>query len=164
MNRHFELAVVSLVPFLLLAVAGCGGGASSADAIAHDLTTPEGAILSLEDAYRAEDIEDAVKCRDFTVEATVMLKKINKEFSDDPEVLKMTADVLELGFRKEQTANFPNFHGIKSTFSDKKPYLDYENIVQLQETCTASDGTTSQNKLFVAETPSGWKVISVVED
>ena len=65
MVSRLQLTVACLSSACLLtALIGCGSNSDSS--IAHDLTTPEGAILSLEDAYRAEDIEAAVRCRDFT--------------------------------------------------------------------------------------------------
>ena len=43
--------------------------------VAKDFTTPEGAILCLEDAYRREDIEAAIAAKDFKTEARLMLQK-----------------------------------------------------------------------------------------
>jgi hypothetical protein len=150
---------------MLLSVSGCGGSqSSSGSAVAHDLTTPEKAILSLEEAYRNRDIEAAVSCRDFNVEASVMLESLSEEMSGDPEILKQTAEVLELGYRAElQNTGFPDFRGITSTFSDSKPFRDHQDIVELTETCSHSDGTTTTNQMVVAKTEAGWKVISVVD-
>lgn len=157
----------------VIALAGCGsndrGGSSSengaaSQSFAHDLTTPEGAILSLEDAYRAKDIEAAVRCKDFTVEAKLMLQKLEQDFSDDPEILSKTAEVLELGFRSElQNSGIPDFRDIESTFSDKTPYQGRDDIVQITETCRHGDGTTTTNTLVVAKTADGWKVVAVAD-
>ena len=43
--------------------------------VAMDFTTPEGAILCLEDTYRKHDIEAAVACRDFVTEARLWLER-----------------------------------------------------------------------------------------
>jgi hypothetical protein len=165
--KRFSLTALCLV----IVMVGCGSndraGASAesgavSQSFAHDLTTPEGAILSLEDAYRAKDIEAAVRCKDFAVEAKLMLQRIQQEFSDDPEILSKTAEVLELGFRSEmKDSGFPDFHNITSTFSDKKPYDGHKDIVQITEHCRQSDGTTSTNTLVVANTANGWKVVAV---
>jgi hypothetical protein len=152
MKRISGLAVSCLV----LTLAGCGSD------IAHDLNTPEGAILSLEDAYRAGDLEAAVSCKDFTVEATLMLQKLEHDFSGDEEILSKTAEVLELGFRSELTnTGFPDFRGVVSTFADKKPYQERDDVVQITETCQHADGSTTNNQLIVAKTPDGWKVVTV---
>src|SRR6478735_8084955 len=52
--------------------------------VAKDFTTPEGAILCLEDAYRRRDIEAAIAAKDFKTEARLMLQKSGfKEHMDD---------------------------------------------------------------------------------
>lgn len=38
-----------------------------------DFTTPEGAILCLEDAMRRQDLDAAVACKDFQIEAVLLL-------------------------------------------------------------------------------------------
>ncbi len=156
---------------LVIALAGCGSndreGSSSengavSQSISHDLTTPEGAILSLEDAYRSKDIEAAVRCKDFTVEAKLMLQKLQQDFSDDPEILSKTVEVLELGFRSElKNSGFPDFRNVVSTFSGKKPYQGRDDIVQITEHCRHDDRTTTTNTLVVAKTADGWKVVAV---
>jgi hypothetical protein len=159
--RCVEFAVCSL----MLAALGCGAGGGAADAnIAHDFTTPEGAILCLEDAYRARDLEAAVACKDFTVEAKLMLNKLQQDFSEDQEILTKTAEVLELGFRSEMTkSGFPDFNGIVSTFSERKPYQGRDDLVEVMETCRHATGESTRNRLVVAKTAGGWKVISVVD-
>ena len=151
MKRILGIAISCLV----LTFVGCGSG------IAHDLNTPEGAILSLEDAYRAGDIEAAVRCKDFNIEAELMFEKLGKDRADD-EVLAMTAKVLELGFRSEmKITGFPDFNNVVSTFSDKKSYEGRDDFVQITETCQFDDGTKTKDQLVVAQTPDGWKVVAV---
>jgi hypothetical protein len=158
---------------LVIALVGCGsndraGSSSSSDngavtqSISHDLTTPEGAILSLEDAYRAQDIEAAVRCKDFNIEAKLMLQKLQQDLSNDAEILSKTVEVLELGFRTElKNTGFPDFRNIVSTFSEKRPYQGRDDIVQLAEHCRHSDGTTTTNMMVVAKAADGWKVVTV---
>lgn len=152
MNRIVFLSLGSL----LIAFAGCGG------APMHDLSTPESAILSLEDAYRAADMEAALKCKDFDVEAKLMLEKVNTELSDDPELLQQTAEVLKLGFMAEmKEKGFPDFRGITSTFSNQKPYQGRDDIVEITETCNHGNGQTTTNQLTVAKTAAGWKMVMI---
>ena len=70
--------------------------------IKKDFATPEGAILCLEDAYRAEDLEAAVACMDFRTQARLTLTEANwpKEEIDD-HLLDQTAEMLESSFRIE---------------------------------------------------------------
>ena len=117
-----------LVSASLFGLSGCGNSDSSS--IRHDFDTPEGAILCLEDAYRARDIEAAVRCKDFTIEATLMLQRLQTDFSDDPEILSKTAEVLELAFRSEmKNSGFPDFRDVVSTFPDKTAFQGRDDIV-----------------------------------
>ena len=61
------------------------------------------------------------------------------------------------------TCQNANFNNVDSSFSNKTPYNGNEDIVQLTETCRHSDGSTSINKMIVAKTPDGWKVVTVPE-
>src|SRR5688500_11054611 len=73
--------------------------------------TPEAAVLRLEAAYRARDLEAAVKAKDFVAEARLMLQSLasagpnRPDLSSDREVLNQTAEVLELSFRKSIEKN-----------------------------------------------------------
>lgn len=148
----------------LLAFATCSGGCSSPD-FAHDLTTPEGAVLSLEDAYRAGDIEAAVRCKDFNEEARMMLGKLETDFSGDKDLVAQTAEVLELGFRAEmKNDGFPDFRGITSTFPKKEKYDGRDDLVELTEFCKHSSGEATTNTLHVYKSPGGWKVITLVDE
>lgn len=161
------------LPMLLLTVVlstGCGEGRapqSPADGganIAHDRTTPEGAILTLEDAYRAGDLNAALACRDFDLEAKFMLEKVGDgAFSEDEEMVSQTSEVLKLGYMAEIGKSFPDFHGVTSEFSDKQPYNGRDDVVQLTETCTSTGGS-SVNQMVVAKTDDGWKVLTIPED
>ncbi|MBL0122453.1 MAG: hypothetical protein IPP88_06870 [Betaproteobacteria bacterium] len=77
------------------------GSFFSMSSFAASFSTPENAIKTLEAAYIKKDLEAAVAARDFLNEAKLMLKNINPEFANDPEILKQTTEVLELSFRKE---------------------------------------------------------------
>lgn len=120
-----------------------------------DLTTPEGAILTLEEAYRERDIEKAVACKDFGVEAAYMLRDKPELRSD--EILAKLAETLELAYRKEMSGGFPDMKGVTSTFPAKKNLGNGKVVVT--EVCKYPDGGTSKQNLVVANTTAGWKVI-----
>src|SRR5690348_17740688 len=67
--------------------------------VRKDFTTPEGAILCLEDAYRKRDIDAAVAAKDFKTEARLMLEKTDFKICINDETVAKTAEVLELSFR-----------------------------------------------------------------
>ena len=146
----------------LLASLLCVFGCRAKEPIA-DFTTPEGAILKLEDAYRKKNIEAAVAAKDFVSEARVMLSRMNKGMENDAEILQKTAEVLELGFRCEMKGGFPDFTGLKCRFPRKEKYERFEDILVVTEVCTFPDGGTSTQKLLVAQVASGWRVLNVVE-
>jgi len=154
---------------LLLAVAisisGCGlGSRTNSGNVAHDLTTPEGAILCLEDAYRKKDIEAAVRCKDFTTEAKLMLQSVGQRLADDQEIVAETAETLELAFRAEMSeSGFPDFSNCSSTFTDRQPYNGLADVVQVTEICIFADGTTTKNLLGASRTEEGWKVVMLPE-
>ena len=157
------LVRTSLLVVALLFVSGCGssGGVMTKPI---DLSTPEAAILSLEEAYRAKDVNAAVKCKDFRTEAVLMLQKVTPQFANDAEIVTQTTEVLELGFRSEmKKKGFPDFRGVTSTFKNKKPFRNSGDIVELTETCVDGRGTTTTNQLVVAKTEPGWRIVTVVE-
>lgn len=151
--------IVASLAVPLLWFSGCRSKEPKAD-----FTTPEGAILKLEEAYRSKDIEAAVAAKDFVSEARVMLSRLNKGMDKDAEVLKETAEVLELSFRAEmKKSGFPDFTGLKSRFPSKEKLKDFEGIVAVTEVCTFPDGGTSRQKILVAKTAKGWRVLNPEE-
>ena len=152
--RHFVplwLTFTTIVAALsLLTLFGCGKSAIKAD-----LSTPEGAILLLEDAYRQGDIEKAVACKDFKVEAAHMTR--DKPGFDTPEATAKIAEALELAYRAEMKHGFPDVKGVTSTFPKKRNYS--EGKVVVTEVCRYPDGGTSKQNILVAKTEGGWKVM-----
>ncbi len=90
--------------------------------VAKDFTTPEGAILCLEDAYRRHDIEAAIAAKDFRTEARLMLQKTGFKDHVDDEMVAKTAEALLLSFRAETTAEWPDFEGLESFFTKREPH------------------------------------------
>lgn len=129
--------------------------------IKKDFSTPEGAILMLEEAYQKKDLEAAVAAKDFMIEARVMLVEKGMDLEKNKELLKKTAEVLELSFRYYiKKDGFPDFTGLKSTFEEKKPYKDFKDVWIITEVCTYPDGGISKQKLLIATTEQGWRVLN----
>ena len=124
-----------------------------------DFTTPEGAILCLEDAYRRHDIEAAIAAKDFETEARLML--INTGFKDhiDDEMVAKTAGALVLSFRAHTSAKWPDFDGLESFFTQREPHAD--RIVVVTEVCRFPDHGFSTQRLLVSETTNGWRVLNL---
>jgi len=150
---------VSAAVFIL---SGCDDSASTAT-FAHDFATPQGAILKLEDAYRAKDLEAAVACKDFRREAQLILTGISKDqLSRDPKLIDKTAQLLELAFRKEIRENgFPDFRGVKCSFTNQRNGANGTVIVT--EVYKYPDGGSSTQQLQVCKTDKGWRVLAPLE-
>ena len=124
--------------------------------ISRDFSTPEGAILCLEDAYRRRDIEAAVAAKDFKTEARFLLAKAKFRIYIDDESVAKTAEVLELAFRAHTSAQWPDFDSLESFFPEREE-LEHR-VVAVTEVCRFPDGLFSRQKMFVVETADGWKV------
>jgi hypothetical protein len=127
--------------------------------VTMDFTSPEGAILCLEEAYRRKDIEAAVRAHDFIAESGMILRKTGFEIiSEDDEVLANLAGALEMLFRSQTLAAWPDFsHG--ECFFPKREVID-DGIVAITEVCRFSDGFFSKQRILVAETANGWRVVN----
>jgi hypothetical protein len=123
-----------------------------------DFDTPEGAVLMLERAYQSRDIEAAVACKDFSLEATLLLADKPEEIARDLQVRMKTAEVLELAFRKEVGNAFPDMTGVTSRFLRR--YRDGEDFVVVREECTYPDGSRSRQRINVGRTKDGWRVLN----
>ena len=130
--------------------------------VAKDFTTPEGAILCLEDACRRRDIEAAIAAKDFKTEARLMLETTGFKTHMDDEMIAKTAEALVISFRAHTTAKWPDFEGLESFFTKREPHSD--KVVLVTEVCYFPDGEFSQQQMLVAETPQGWRVLNPVSD
>lgn len=127
--------------------------------VAMDFTTPEGAILSLEDGYRRRDIEAAVAAKDFSMEAKLMLQSLGRNDVDDAPVAKAAEALLAL-FRTATTAAWPDFEGLECFFTRREPHAD--QVVRVTEVCRYPDGGFSEQQILVGETAQGWRVLNLV--
>lgn len=121
----------------------------------QDFTTPEGAILCIEEAYRNKDVESAVKCKDFVTEAKMMLQKLNDSLNNS-EVIMKTAETLELAFRKEIENSPPDFNGIETRFLDQDKMDD---LIIVNAIHKYSNGMILKEKLLTVKNKDGWRVL-----
>ena len=128
--------------------------------------SPEQAIQRLEAAYRAKDIEAAVGAKDFRSEARLMLQDLAKEgrpdLSGDAEVLRQTAELLELAYRKEmKESGFPDLAGVECSFAPHEVLT--EALVVVHENCRFPDGAITHQRINVAKTSAGWRVLNPLD-
>ena len=130
------------------------------DYFLSNFNTPEGAILSIEDAYDSKDIEKAISCKNFEKEAELMLKNTVK-IDIDKDLINKTAEVLKLLFIKSiQENGFPNFEGVKRAF--KRNFISPEHCI-VTEICIYPDGNKSSEKLNTFKKDNEWKVLNPAE-
>ena len=132
---------------------------------ALDMTTPEGAILCLEDAMRRRDLEAAIACKDFQVEAVLLLLKTGFDAGDE-EMCAEGAKTLELGYRAELSGSWPNMEGVESFFVEQQRDPDFEDLSMrlVTELTLMPDGTLCQTIMRVAKRHDTWRVIHPVSD
>ena|SRR5215831_7202627 len=134
-------------------------GVASAGAVVV-FESPEQAVRALEDAYAMRNADAAVAARDFDEEARRMLLRVKPGLESQPDILKQTAGVLELGYRQElKQKTFSRFTGVRCTITKVVP-IDV-TLVQVFEDCTLKNGAVSKERLHVAKTKNGWRVITV---
>ena len=123
--------------------------------------TPEGAILSLEEAYDNDDLEAAVNSKNFYKEAEFMLQKTVK-FEIDEELITKTADILKMSFENSMnTEGMPKFTGIKRAF--RRQFITDDHCV-VSEICFYPDGGKSIEKLNTFRDNNQWKVLGFSEE
>lgn len=126
-----------------------------------DFDTPEGAILSYEQAFNEKDIEKVVACKDFYQEARLMLLGA-ADFHSDEETIRGTAELLEDSFRMHMEKDgMPDFSDITSAFP-KREKISEEHWV-ITEICTYPDGGYSEQRLSTYKTANGWRVLGLAQ-
>jgi hypothetical protein len=127
-----------------------------------DFSTPEGAILCLEDAYRRRSIESAVACKHFMIEGILMLVDYDDNLARDSKTRERNALLAERTYRREIAEAWPDLQGAESFFLGREPYLD--GVVMVKELRRLRDGTYEKLNLLVAKTRDGWRVLNPVAD
>ncbi|GAA3939522.1 DUF2314 domain-containing protein [Chitinophaga oryziterrae] len=129
------------------------------DYFIHDFSTPEGAILCLEDAYDEQDIEKAIACKNFLEEARLLLHNMNNSTGNE-DILGSTADVLRLSFIKNlMQEGFPVFKDLSRAYPQREKITD--NLYLITEICTFPDGGRSTQKIYTFKEDDEWKVLNI---
>jgi len=141
----------SVIPWLLFGLTAVPA------ANAGGFDTPENAVRALQQAYVQKNAEDAVAAIDFVEEGRQMLQKINPSLANDPEIIKLAAQDLELSFRNElRTKGFPDVGKLKCSFVGKSQISP--ELVKLIEQCVFPGGGQSAQELIVMKRDLGWRV------
>jgi len=122
--------------------------------------TPEDAVRALEQAYIQKNADGAVAAMDFVEGGRQLLQETNPALANDAEIIKQTAEVLELSFRNElRTKGFPDFGRLKCSFVGKAQISP--GLIKLTEECVFPDGGKSIQDLIVMKRDLGWRVVVV---
>jgi uncharacterized protein YegJ (DUF2314 family) len=121
-----------------------------------DFDTPEGAILSLEQAFSEKNLDKALFCNDFRAEAGLVLAERNIE--SDQDTIDHTAEILEESFVQYLEENgMPDFSHVKRAFTHREKVN--ENHWIITEICIFPNGFRSPGKLDTFRSALGWKVV-----
>lgn len=124
-----------------------------------NLETPQGAILSIEAAYRSKDIHKIIACKDFKIEAEYMIKyEMGNKMETSDVILDSLSSVLNTTFENEMKESIPDFNDIVNSQFSRLKKID-DKFVIVEEICTYHDGGTSTQKMVIGKGPDGWKVL-----
>lgn len=127
------------------------------DHFPHDFSTPEGAILCLEDAYTNGDVEAACACKDFPTEARMLLSRVPGMEEADEDMVTQTAELLKLSFEAHLKANdLVSFEGVQRAFPERE-FIDKDTVV-ITEICYHPDGRSTVDRLVVTRFGEEWRV------
>jgi len=122
-----------------------------------DNSTPEGAIVKIEEAYNEGNLEKIIACKDFYTEAKFLLDKTGHSGATN-ELVEKTAEVIKLSFIKSiQENGMPKFNQVKQAFPKREKISDEHMIIT--EVCYYSDGGKSIQRLNLCKAVDGWKVL-----
>jgi len=126
------------------------------DYFSADFTTPEGAILCIENAYDEKNIPKILACKDFHIEAQLMAQK--KRGFYHPETIHELSRVLELSCIKYFNDNvFPSFTGVIRAFP-KREQVSSKHVI-ITEVVYYSDGSECRQRINTYHTENGWRVL-----
>jgi uncharacterized protein YegJ (DUF2314 family) len=126
-----------------------------------DLTTPEGAIIKIENYYSNKDLKGVISCRDFEMEAENLLKE--RDAIITAKTKNKIAEALKSSLVETfQSNEFPHFENIERCFTLLEEKQDQRLI---EEKVIFQNGNFTFNKLWVWRSKEGdWKVLNLVED
>ncbi|MDO5614811.1 MAG: DUF2314 domain-containing protein [Cruoricaptor ignavus] len=126
-----------------------------------DLSTPEGAIITLEIFYTEKSLDGALSCKDFYKEAENVLLEAGKDL--DEELIQETAELLKLYFIEHLQKNgMPNFTDVERVF-ERIIYKEEENKQLIKEKIIYSNGEETINKFWLAKNEEKkWKVLDLI--
>lgn len=125
-----------------------------------DRSTPEGAILTIEQFYNTEDLNGVFSCKDFRKEAENILIDHSIEINEKNQAMIMSALKISL-IEHLELNGFPKFEAIERVFTMQYQREDQQLI---EEKIIYCDGSIAINNLWVWYSgKDGWKVLNLLE-
>jgi uncharacterized protein YegJ (DUF2314 family) len=119
-----------------------------ADYFEANNTTPEGAVLLLENAYDSRELQSVYNLIDFEHEASFILKQRMPKFDGNPELIQQFVELLKVSLEKELVEKrWPTFKNVERAFTKKETVSD--DIMILTEQLSLNGSAYATNKLFV---------------
>lgn len=127
-----------------------------------DFSTPEGAVLCLEDAFRLKDSKAAVACRDFVTEARLWLQERGHLSSEEKTArLQETALAMDRSFRATLEKGLPADWILgKSYFLPHEPFAD--GIVAVNKYTQVPEGGLYSQQILAAQTGKEWRMVKTL--
>jgi uncharacterized protein YegJ (DUF2314 family) len=126
-----------------------------------DSSTPEGAIIKIENYYSNNDLKGVISCKYFEMEAENLLKERGAIITEETKS-KISEALKSSLIETFQSNEFPNFENIERCFTLLEEKEDQRLI---EEKVIFQNGNFTFNKLWVWRSKEGdWKVLNLVED
>ena len=125
-----------------------------------DLTTPEGAIVKIENYYTEQSLEGVISCKDFEMEAENLLEERGAIITE--EIKNKIAEALKSSLIETfQLNEFPSFDNIERCFTLME---EKENQRLIEEKVIFQNGNVTFNNLLLGLSTTGdWKVLNTVD-
>jgi len=127
-----------------------------------DFSTPEGAVLCLEEAIRQKNIEAAIACRDFANEAHLWLEE-RAHLSNEEKITRLPEAIraVEKSFRVALSKGSPPDWILgKSYFLPHEPFAG--SIVIVNKYTLVPEGGLYSQQILVAKNGSEWRTVRTV--
>lgn len=122
-----------------------------------DLSTAQNALHSLQNAYRNHDMDLAATCRDFALEAQLVLQHLDKRegaATATPDAVARLAETLEAKWRQ---VGPPDLAGVTTRVTATEHYADCFYVVS--EEVRTADGRVFSHRLFLSQSGGPWAVL-----
>lgn len=122
-------------------------------------TTPEGAVILLENAYDSRELQSVYDLIDFEYEASSILRRTMPEFDGNTELVQQFIELLKVSLEKELIEKkWPTFKNVERAFI-KKEIISNEILI-LTEYLSLNGSPYTTNKLYVKIRPDNTYIVA----